>query len=128
MIDGELDARWIGAVYRKPLWHFHRQLLRRYGIVLAPGEFSGIKRDLRNGRALLVERRPDDNAIYSVRIASAGERVYVLVHGKEIVTAWPPQRRLNDIRRQRIAADSVTADNDLTAGNDGKAVPQPEKD
>ncbi len=104
MTDGDLDPTWIGVVYPKRHWHFHAQLWRRYGIVLAPGEFSQIVRNLRDGRATLILQRPNGEAIYSVRIRSAWERVYVLAHGQEIITAWPPQRRLNDLRR-RLARD-----------------------
>jgi hypothetical protein len=49
-----LDPRWVGAWYPRELWHFHSQLLARYRIVLAPGEFSMIKAALRSGKAQRV--------------------------------------------------------------------------
>jgi hypothetical protein len=94
-----LDPRWIGAMIPKEHWHFHRQLLDRYGIVLAPGDFSKMQSDLADGRALLVKKLKGPQAIYSVRVESARERIYVLAARQNIITAWPPQKRLNDIRR-----------------------------
>jgi hypothetical protein len=101
---GDLDPRWVGAVIPSEHWHFHRQLLDRYNIVLAPGEFSMIVKVIQSGRALLVEKRGAKVAIYSVRIPSTQDRVYILAAGPNLVTAWPPQRRLNELRRQLIAA------------------------
>jgi hypothetical protein len=95
----ELDSRWIGAVIRQDQWHFHRQLLARYKIVLAPGEFSLIVDSILTGKARLIERRRRRLAIYLVRIPSAQERVYVLAMGAMLITAWPPTRRLNDLRK-----------------------------
>ena len=101
---GDLDLRWVGAVIPKKHWHFHRQLFDRYNIVLAPREFSMIVEAIESGRALLVEKRGKKQAIYSVRVPSTGDRVYILAAGLNLVTAWPPQRRLNDLRRKLIAA------------------------
>jgi hypothetical protein len=97
--EGELDPRWVGALIPRELWHFHRQLLDRYNIVLAPGEFSAIAEALRSGRAKLIERRESGQSIHSVRLPTAQERIYVLAYGPRIITAWPPERRLNAIRR-----------------------------
>ena len=94
-----LDPRWIGAVIQEDQWHFHRQLLARYKIVLAPGEFSMIVEAIQTGKALLIERRRRRQAIYSVRIPSAQERVYVLAIGPKLISAWPPEARLNAIRK-----------------------------
>jgi hypothetical protein len=102
-----LDPRWVGAVIPKEHWHFHRQLLDRYYVVLAPGEFSMIVEAIQSGRALLVEKRGAKQAIYSVRIPSTGDRVYILAAGRNLVTAWPPERRLHELRRQLIAAREV---------------------
>ncbi len=103
-LDGDFDARWEGAFIPVEHWHFHRRLLRRYNIVLAPGEFSAILRAIRSGKAPLIERRADGRKLYSVRIDRLNERIYVLVTGTRIITAWPPQKRLNEIRRRRSAA------------------------
>ena len=51
------DPRWQGRSIPERHWHFHRQLLARYGIVLGPGEFSEMLRDIKDGRALLIEPR-----------------------------------------------------------------------
>jgi hypothetical protein len=95
----ELDPRWHGAAIPQEHWHFHRQLLARYGIVLAPGEFSHIRKAIKDGTAQLVERRRERQAIYSVRVASVHERIYILACGLRFITAWPPEKRLNAKRR-----------------------------
>jgi hypothetical protein len=87
-------------IHSRKHWHFHRQLLARYGIVLAPGEFSDILREIKSGHAQLIEKRRGKQAIYSVRIARLYERIYVLSDGKHIFTAWPPGKRLNERRRK----------------------------
>jgi hypothetical protein len=53
------------------------------------------------GRALFIERRRGGQAIYSIRIPSVRERVYVLAAGSRLITAWPPEKRLNALRRAR---------------------------
>jgi hypothetical protein len=98
-VSEELDPRWVGAAIQREHWHFYSQLYRRYGIVLAPGEFSMIRRSILNGDALLVEKRKGFEAIYWIRIPSAHERIYVLAAGGKPVTAWPATKRLNSIRR-----------------------------
>jgi hypothetical protein len=95
------NPRWDGARIPKKDWHFHRQLLRRYGIVLAPGEFSEIVHDIRTGYAKLIENRADGLAIYSVQISRLHERVYVLSDGKNLISAWPVEKRLNELRRRQ---------------------------
>ncbi|MCB5176887.1 hypothetical protein [Microvirga lenta] len=94
------DLRWLGARISEEHWHFHRQLLQRYSIVLAPGELSRLHAEIKDGKAPLIERRRDGTVIYSVRIRSANERIYVLAAGLQIITAWPPNRKLNEKRRQ----------------------------
>lgn len=96
----DFDPQWDGRSIPQKHWHFHRQLLDRYGIVLAPGEFSQILRDIRNGRAQLIKKQSGNRAIYSVRIVRLYERVYVVSNGKDLFTAWPPSKRLNEIRRR----------------------------
>jgi hypothetical protein len=107
--DDSLDPRWIGAVIPRGHWHFHRELHARYAIVLGPGEFSMIVSAIKSGRALLIERRNARQAIYSIRVPSAGERVYILASGSNLISAWPPERRLNRLRRalngQRASAE-----------------------
>ncbi|MES0179697.1 hypothetical protein NKJ86_14000 [Mesorhizobium sp. M0025] len=93
------NPRWLGASIPEQHWHFHRQLLLRYGIVLGPGEFSDIVHDIRTGYAKVIEKRSKNTAIYSLRIDRLGERIFVLSDGKRIITAWPPEKRLNEKRR-----------------------------
>ena len=97
--DAELDPRWHGAAIPEEHWHFHRQLLARYGIILAPGEFSLIRKAIKDGTAQLVERRKGRQAIYWVRVPSVHERIYILACGLRFITAWPPEKRLNAKRR-----------------------------
>lgn len=98
------DSRWDGASIPAEHWHFHRNLLARYGVVLGVGEYSRIIADIKSGKALLVKERQRGQGIYSVNIMSAKERIYVLAHQRNIITAWPPDRKLNAIRRAIIAA------------------------
>lgn len=99
----DLDPRWVGAAIQREFWHFYSQLYQRYGIVLAPGEFKMIRRAISDGTALMVEKRKGRQAIYSVPIPSAGERVYILAAGGNLITAWPPEKRLNKRRRELLA-------------------------
>ncbi|MER8565953.1 hypothetical protein NKH85_19645 [Mesorhizobium sp. M0924] len=94
------NPRWLGASIPTKHWHFHRQLLIRYRIVLGPGEFSDMIRDIKSGYAKVIEKRSNRMSIYSVKIDRLGERVYVLSDGKRIITAWPPEKRLNEKRRR----------------------------
>lgn len=102
--DEAFDERWLGASIPSDHWHFHRQLLARYGIVMAPGEFTGMLNDITKGRALRLVERPKGRAIFSVRLKTAGERIYVLAVKRRVITAWPPNARLNQKRRDLIAA------------------------
>jgi|GEM_PF-3135592 len=87
--DSEFDSRWVGASIRKDYWHFYRQLFRRYGLILAPGEFSKIVADIKSGRARLIRQVKNDAAIYRIRINRTGDRVYILVVDGMPRTAWP---------------------------------------
>lgn len=93
------DSRWHGMSIPKEHWHFHRALLARYRLVLGVGEFSRMMRSLRDGTALLIEKRDARGHIYSVRVQSADERIFILVKDGRPITAWPPSKRLNDLRR-----------------------------
>jgi hypothetical protein len=83
------DPRWIGACIYKQNWHFHRRLFARYGVVLAPGQFSQIIADIRRGRAHLVKAKGKRGSIYSVRIKAIGGRVYIFAIDGVPITAWP---------------------------------------
>ena len=98
------DLRWLGASIPRSHWHFHQQLFRRYQMVLGPGEYSEMVRDIRSGIAVLIEKRKGRTAIYSVKIHAQYERIFVLSDGRQVLTAWPPEKRLNDIRRALVRA------------------------
>ncbi len=97
--DNGFDTRWLGKSIPERHWHFHRRLLERYGIVLAPGEFSQTLKDIATGRAPLVQRRSSKSAIYLVRNRRLWERFFVLVTDGEIRTALPPSKALRRARR-----------------------------
>ncbi|MGN6585025.1 MAG: hypothetical protein ACTHJV_15105 [Rhizobiaceae bacterium] len=94
------DPRWNGQSIPKYHWHFHRQLWERYGIVLAPGEFSQMLRDIKTGRATVIERLSDNRVIYMVRNKRLLERYFVVVRDGYIITALPPSKRLKKLRRE----------------------------
>ena len=87
------DPRWDGASIPKWHSHFHRKLFERYGIVLGPGDFADILKQIRSGEALRVEARRE-GAIYFVKVRSLFERIYVLSDGRHLITAWPATRKL----------------------------------
>jgi hypothetical protein len=96
----EFDPRWENKAIPKRDWHFHRQLLKRYGVVLAAGEYASMMRDLRHGAATPIMKLSPRRVIHSVQIERLRERVYVVADGHRILTAWPPSRKLNEIRRK----------------------------
>jgi hypothetical protein len=93
------DSRWNRAFIPKHHWHFHRRLYQHYRLVLGPGDFSRIQKDIRSGHALLVESSSPKRFIYFVNVRNLHERIYVLSDGKRLITAWPPEARLAEIRR-----------------------------
>lgn len=94
------DPRWLGLSIPAAQWHFHRQLLRRYKIVLAPGDFSAMLAAIQKGRALLIEQQANGRAVFHVRVPSAGERIYLLVsRNGQVITALMPSKRFSDMRR-----------------------------
>jgi hypothetical protein len=97
----QFDPRWNGCSIPARDWHFHRQLLVRYGIVLCPGEYARMVKDIKAGFAELIEMRSVREAIYSVKLHHQHERIYVLSNGQRVFTAWPPTKRLNEIRRKQ---------------------------
>ncbi|MCV0394361.1 MAG: hypothetical protein K5872_13395 [Rhizobiaceae bacterium] len=96
------DERWHGASIRRDSWHLHRALFHRYKIVLGPGEFSGILREIQSGRALLLEERSNGYALFWVRIPGQFERAFIVARGRRrLITALPPTRRLKRLRLQK---------------------------
>lgn len=65
--DDGFDVRWFGKPIPERHWHFHRRLLERYDIVLAPGKFSAMLKDIAAGRATMVKRRSARSAVYMIR-------------------------------------------------------------
>lgn len=118
----KLDPRWHGAAIPEKNWHFHRQLLARYGLALLPGEYGAIIRAIRKqtSDALLIERRRE-GAIYCIRLSTAKKHIFVLAVGGIPVTAWPSSRKLRIKRRQILDRSGV--DYELMEGgqedNDG---------
>ena len=103
--ESGFDPRWLGAVLRPDTWHFHRRLFARYGIVLAPGEYSMIANAIRNGRAFLLKRK-GPHGLYTVVVPSAGKRIYVLARPDgQLITVYPapklkgtkPDRKRKDV-------------------------------
>jgi len=68
--------------------------------VLAPGEFSQMLRDIKTGRATVIERLSDNRVIYMVRNKRLLERYFVVVRDGYIITALPPSKRLKKLRRE----------------------------
>jgi hypothetical protein len=89
------DARWFGAVINQDRWHFHRRLLERYGIVLAPADYSRISRSIAHSEAPLIDAKPDGTAAYLVRVPSSGALVFVAAKPNgELITALSVSPRL----------------------------------
>jgi len=104
--DDDLDPRWHDATVKKEHWHFHRQLLARYGVVMAPGEFSLLLRDILTGNAKPIKRQSPTRAVYFAKLYYAKERIYVVVDDGRIITVLPPAKHLGRLRRQVLASDS----------------------
>ncbi|GAA0570604.1 hypothetical protein [Rhizomicrobium electricum] len=86
--EDDFDPRWLGAHISEAEWHFHRQLLKRYGIVLGVGQFSKIVMDIRSGRATLIKATRGSRGLYMMHVKGAG-LVYVLAVNGQPRTAWP---------------------------------------
>lgn len=98
--ENGFDPRWNGKSIPKKHWHFHQQLLVRYGIILAPGEFSQMLRDIETGRAAVIERRSASKVVYMIRNTRLWDRYFVLVTNGHVVTALPPSKRFKKLRRE----------------------------
>lgn len=101
--DSGFDPRLNGWRIKQRHWHFHEQLFRRYGVVLEHGEFTELSRDIRAGRAELIERQPRRRAIYAVLLTRCWRHVFLVTKGEEIVTALPRTPRL--MRKWRRLSD-----------------------
>lgn len=62
---------------------------------------SGEKlRDIKTGRATVIERRPPVSVVYMIRNTRLWERYFVLVTDGYVVTALPPSKKLKRLRRE----------------------------
>jgi hypothetical protein len=102
-VSGYFDERWLGKAIPQHHWHFHKRLLERYGIVLGPGEFSQMMKDIESGRAIEVRRTGKDRVVYSILNTRIYERYFVLVSGGHVVTALPRNKPLMK-RWRRVSA------------------------
>jgi len=57
-------------------------------------------RDIRSGRATLIEQRSPENAVYMIRNTRLWDRYFVLVTNGFIVIAVPPSRKLKRLREE----------------------------
>ncbi len=103
----ELDKRWINASIPQEHWHFHSALHKRYGIVLAPGEFTRMFKAIRTKRARVIEHRKHGVTVFLISFPRVGERVFVKAKGEHIITALPPSKKLNALRRQTSDPEPV---------------------
>ena len=106
--EDQLDPRWHGASIDRMHWHFHRRLWSRYKIVLAPGEFSLIIKDIKNGKAQVLFRKSAKEAAYVFYIKSARTRIFVTADGTHLITALPPTKRLAQLRKDLQASKLPT--------------------
>ncbi|HYE44903.1 MAG TPA: hypothetical protein VEA44_03920 [Caulobacter sp.] len=100
----DLHPSWEGAFIPTEHWHFHSQLFKRYGLILAPGEFSWMLRQIANGKAILVQKKAKGGSIYCVKVPSTWDKIYVAAEGHRIITAMTPSRRLNQMRKAALAS------------------------
>ncbi len=103
----ELDDRWINASIPQEHWHFHSALFTRYGIVLAPGEFTKMINAIRSKKARVVEHRKHGETVFFIPIPRVGERVYVVAKGVRLITVLQPSKRLNTLRRKASDPEQV---------------------
>ena len=100
---GGFDPRWQDVAIPEADWHFHRQLLDRYGTVLGPGEYSRMLRHIRRGKALEVRRCARNRSIYAVWLR-CGELIYVIASKWMAFTAYPPSKAIRAERERLVAA------------------------
>ncbi|MFD1704471.1 hypothetical protein ACFSCV_15795 [Methylopila henanensis] len=93
-MSSDLDPRWNGVFIEESQFHFHRRLLERWGVVLGPGDYSGMRRAIRKKQASYVRTTLRGGRVYAVRVPSTGVPVMVVVaNGWRFCTAYPQQKR-----------------------------------
>lgn len=90
-MSDDLDHRWHGAVIDGRDFHFHRRLYERYGVVLAPGDYSAMYKAVTRKRSRPLMKGNDGGAIYAVRVPSSNELVLVAATKTRFRTAYPPR-------------------------------------
>lgn len=104
------DRRWVGARIPRHHWHFHRRQLERYQIVLGPGEFSRMVKDIRSGRALRLQQLSRGRSLYYVHLSAIDRFIYVVGSDSHIDTVYEPSKRLERLREAAKTA--------MTSGGD----------
>jgi hypothetical protein len=61
---------------------------------------------LRNGKALLIEKKSGTRSIYRLRVKSTSEIIFVLASQHMVFTAWPPNKHLK-LRGRELAGEPV---------------------
>jgi len=84
------DPIWDGAVIKHKEFHFHRRLLERYGIVLGPGHYGAMMRQIRRKHAILIHAdKMRGGAIYAVRVPGTTRIVFAAATNDRMITAVP---------------------------------------
>jgi hypothetical protein len=100
--DDQFDPRWMHAAIPQHQWHFFRRVYQHYRLVLGPGDFSTMLRDIETGRSLKLQNLKGGKAIYFVVAKSVFERIYIVVSNqRHVITALPPTRKLKLMRLMR---------------------------
>ena len=90
----DLDPRWHGVFIQADQFHFHRQLWERWGVVLAPGDFTAMRQAIDGGQAVKLHKSKRGGTVYAVVVPSVGKTVLVLTSGWRFLTAYPRDKRL----------------------------------
>lgn len=102
--DPAIPPDWMGGMIRQSRWHVCRRLWERYGIILAPSDFKAMSRDIREGRAPLVQHRENGNPIFLVRVPSCGALVFIAARPDgQMHTAMPVTDWLVGLARVELA-------------------------
>lgn len=81
-----------GSIIKRAHWHFHQRLYERYnGMVLDPGNFSDILRQIKDGRAVPLSRNG-----FAVRVRRRGKKPRWV-----FVIAFPERNDLITVRNAR---------------------------
>ena len=92
--ENGFDQRWDGVVIPAGAFHFHRRLWERYGVVLGPGHYSKIMKQIQRKRAIAIEFDQDrGTTVYGIYLPGSSNRVALIVSdGRHLVSALPPKK------------------------------------